>query len=68
MPFKGAVRDGFYPFNPLNFGFVINHPHAFVTSVNASRDICALSKSSRLPFVSVPCHTSKPLELLHTDV
>jgi len=29
---------------------------------------CAVSKSSRLPFVSVPSHTSKPLELIHTDV
>ncbi|KAM1349257.1 hypothetical protein ACFX2F_003353 [Malus domestica] len=29
---------------------------------------CALSKSSKLPFVSVLSRTSKPLELLHTDV
>ena len=29
---------------------------------------CAVSKSSRLPFVSVPSRTSKPLELIHIDV
>ncbi|KAM1717162.1 hypothetical protein ACFX11_025037 [Malus domestica] len=29
---------------------------------------CALSKSSKLPFVPVLSQTSKPLELLHTDV
>lgn len=29
---------------------------------------CGLSKNSKLPFTSVPCHTSHPLELLHTDV
>ncbi|KAM1788705.1 hypothetical protein ACFX11_038955 [Malus domestica] len=29
---------------------------------------CAVSKSSKLPFVSGSCTTSKPLELLHMDV
>ncbi|KAM1079012.1 hypothetical protein ACFX2B_013622 [Malus domestica] len=29
---------------------------------------CALGKCSRLPFVSTSCTTSKPLELVHTDV
>ena len=29
---------------------------------------CAISKSFKLPFVSVSCTTSKPLELLHMDV
>lgn len=29
---------------------------------------CALEKCSKLSFTLVPCNTSKPLELLHTNV
>ena len=42
---------------------------SFSTGINKSLcSSCAMGKCSKLPFSSVSCSTSRPLELIHTDI